>query len=79
MKKQMQPIEAWRDFYEYFNGSESFKKLDDKDKARIREANAAAKGQRRYPLGINWVKDILTTYAPERYEFTEAVTINEDG
>lgn len=75
MQDEMTFSEAWADFYEWAKATGIFHGMPEKDRKKIYERNAAAKGQRKYPLSNEKIKETLQEFAPGRYEFKETVTL----
>lgn len=73
MQDEMTFSEAWADFYEWAKETSLFHGMEEKDRKKIYERNAAAKGQRRYPLSNDKIKETLQQFAPGRYDFLEMV------
>ena len=69
------PLEAWHDFYKWVRQQPDWAGMERKERLRIYEANAAAKGQRAGALGYGRIRDILSRYAPGRYKFVETVIL----
>lgn len=70
--EKLNPLDAWANFYADAKKRKLLPSLTEKEKRRIYEANAAAKGQREYPLGPDRIESILKEYAPGEYEYFEA-------
>lgn len=70
--EKLKPLDAWKNFYADAKKKKLLPALTEQEQKRIYEANAAAKGQRKYPLGPDRISDILGRYAPDEYEFFEA-------
>jgi len=74
MARTLTPAEAFRDFMDnvfpdlWPQGT----KRREKGYNRIKQAEYA---ERRGELTTEWVRKILTEYAPERYVFVESVTV----
>lgn len=77
MQSEITFLEAWHDFYAWAIKTGLLPKLSDEERRRIYQRNASAKGQRKYPLSNEKIKETLTTYAPERYRFEERVLLLE--
>jgi hypothetical protein len=77
MERQLTPLEAWHDFYQWAKAQPFWADLEQDEKSRMYERNAAAKGQRKYPLRWETIKKTLTMYAPGRYRFLETVYLLE--
>ncbi len=72
-QRTLTPAEAFRDFIEVV-----FPDLFEPPVRRNRDYNRikqAVYAERKGLLTDEWVKKILTTYAPERYTFVETVTV----
>jgi hypothetical protein len=76
MEKQLTHMEAWHDFYRWMES-----RRDAGDIPRIpkdvQEAKYAASGDRKHGLGQKRIKNLLTKYAMDRYEFRESVILHE--
>lgn len=79
MKKEITPLDAWHDFYAWAKSQPFWADLPAKEKVRMYERNAAAKGQRRYMLRTETIRRILLKYAPDRYVFFEGVAIEKNN
>lgn len=77
MQRELTPIQAWHDFYAWAMGQPFWAGLEPGERRRMYERNAAAKGQRKYPLRSETIKKILTTHASDRYRFEERVILLE--
>ena len=77
MEKELTPLSAWHDFYAWAKLQPFWGDLDKEERDRMYERNAAAKGQRRYPLRAETIKRILVKYAPNRYRFEDRVILIE--
>ena len=71
MENKLTPLDAWNDFYSQAKKNKVLPTLPESERKRIYEANAAAKGQREYPLGPDRIVDILGKYAPDTYQYFE--------
>lgn len=79
MQEILSPEKAWQDFYEWIRQQPKWADIKGKERLRIYEANAAAKGQRGHRLGPVRMKSIFDKYAPGRYEYIEGFILKEDG
>ena len=77
MQNEMTFLEAWTDFYEWAKSTGIFHGMEERDRKRIYERNAAAKGQRKYPLSNELIKETLQEFAPGRYDFLEFVKLKK--
>lgn len=77
MSTPMTPDQAWEDFYKWIRQQPEWSNIQGKERQRIYEANAAFKGQRKHPLGYSRIKDILSRYARDRYEFREQIILKQ--
>lgn len=81
---EMTYSEAWRDFYDnYISKPEQWSQLTEPQRRRIKDAERdyheirKNKEGRILRLGYDRAKDILSTYAPGRYEFLEQVILKD--
>lgn len=72
----MTHMEAWNDFYKWMESRRDSGEISAIPKD-VQEAKYAANGTRRHPLGEKRIKNLLTKYAPGRYEFREAVILKD--
>ena len=77
MDKTLTAAQAWEDFYDWIRQQPKWAEMENRERQRVYEANAAHKGQRAHNLGYARLKDILQTYAPGRYEFNETVILKD--
>lgn len=78
MEKQLSPEQAFDDFLIWVHDSGIWSTLDKKERNRIITARRDRKEKRGdFRLGHRRIKSLLTKYAPDRYEFREAVIIHE--
>lgn len=74
MERTLTHLEAWQDFYAWMRAKKQSGEIRAIPKD-IQEAQYAKEGKRRHGLGEKRIKNLLTKYAPERYEFREAVIL----
>lgn len=76
MEKALTLSKAWQDFYAWMESRRDageFARIP----ADVQEAKYAAAGDRRYSLGEKRIKNLLTKYAPDRYEFRSVVILKD--
>lgn len=78
MEKTMSAREAWLDFYAWIRAQNAWREMEWPDRRRIYDANADFKERRGQKLGSERIKDILSTFAPGRYEFREVVILHDE-
>lgn len=75
MEKQLTYLEAWADFWKWIRKPEQqerWQAISRKGKQYLYKADIA---KRAGTLGYERTKNILTEYAPDRYDFREAVIL----
>lgn len=77
MQSEITFLQAWHDFYAWAVKTGLLASLPEIERKRIYQRNASAKGQRKYPLSNEKIKQTLTKYAPDRYRFEERVILIE--
>lgn len=78
MEKQLTYLEAWADFWKWIRKPEQRERWKDIGRQGKQYLYKADIARRDGSLGYERVKNILTTYAPDRYNFREAVILKED-
>lgn len=76
MEKIVTHMEAWNDFYKWMESRRDAGEIKAIPKD-VQEAKYANEGLRKHGLGEKRIKNILTKYAPGRYEFRESVILKE--
>lgn len=79
MEKQLTYLEAWADFWQWIRQPEQAPRWADIDRQKkqyLYKANIDYNSSR---LGYERTKNLLMEYAPDRYDFREAVILKEDG
>lgn len=79
MEKQLTYLEAWADFWQWIRQPEQrtrWQEISRQEKQYLYKADIAYRAD---GLGYERTKNILTEYAPDRYDFREAVILKEDG
>lgn len=74
MEKQLSALDAWADYWTWIRQQPKWADIGRRQKQYMYRAE---KDFREGKLGYERIKNILTTYAPGRYTFTEIVTVNE--
>lgn len=78
MLRHLTPLEAFNDFLTWVHESGTWADLTTKERNRIITARRDRDGLRSgLGLGYARIRDILTKYAPDRYEFRESVILRE--
>lgn len=75
MEKQLTHLEAWADFWKWIKEQPGWADIERGEKQYLYKTEKAARDSE---LGYIRVKNILTTYAPDRYAFREAVILKDD-
>jgi len=77
MEKQLTPLEAFADFLTWVKASGTWGGLTTEERNRIITARRDAAGKRGIELKSTRIRAILSDYAPNRYRFSETVTVIE--
>lgn len=76
MEKHLTLSEAWEDFYLWMQSVKDTGEIK-RMPADVQEAQYAFTGDRKYGLGNKRIVNLLTKYAPDRYEFRSVVIVHE--
>lgn len=76
MENTLTHKEAWADFCRWMESRRDAGEISAIPKD-VQEAKYAEDGRRRHGLGDKRIKNLLTKYAPDRYEFRETVILKD--